>query len=134
MASLLFGILFRNPDAGECAQLGLETGTNHLYVRTTTGGDWSSWERVDGSGDASGSVIMSQMALKWSAPLTLQLTGAVTGSVSFDGSEGSVECAVTSNGDALDQGGVEDIARRIAGELIKEHERRYDHYNTSTGN
>ena len=43
MASLLFGISFRNPDTGEEAQLGLETGTNQLYVRSTRGGDWSAW-------------------------------------------------------------------------------------------
>ena len=48
MASLLFGISFRNPDTGEEAQLGLETGTNQLYVRSTRGGDWSAWEKVGG--------------------------------------------------------------------------------------
>lgn len=112
MASLLFGISFRNPDTGEEAQLGLETGTNQLYVRSTRGGDWSAWEKVGG---------------KWAAPLTLQLTGAVTGSLSFDGSEGTLSWPLAQGDDAMDEAAVEKIARRIAGELIEEHEQRYFH-------
>lgn len=107
MASLLFGISFRNPDTGEEAQL-----VNQLYVRSTRGGDWSVWEKVGG---------------KWAAPLTLRLTGAVTGSLSFDGSEGTLSWPLVQGDDAMDEAAVEKIARRIAGELIKEHEQRYFH-------
>ena len=134
MASLLFGISFRNPDTGEQAQLGLEAGTNQLYVRSTTGGDWSAWEKVGGNDEEQESVILAKSALKWAAPLTLKLTGAVAGEVEVDGSEGVVSCSLSHSGETMNEAMVEKIARRIAGELVRAHEERYDHYDSGSGN
>lgn len=216
--ALLFGILFRNPDTGTCAQLGLETGSNNLYVRSMekTGG-WSDWERIGGSGggssstttpttpappatttanaalrlvsaltlsltgDASGSVsfngsegrvslpvtvtktaagggstgstgggggtgagggggsssvIMANSALRLAAPLKLTLEGDASGSVSFDGSEGVVKLQVSvakkvAGSDAVTEARAEEIARKVAAQLVEEHRRAYDHYTKS---
>lgn len=219
--ALLFGILFRNPDTGTCAQLGLETGSNNLYVRSMekTGG-WSDWERIGGggssstttpvtpasptttanaalrlvsaltlslTGDASGSVsfngsegrvslpvtvtktaagggstgstgggggtgsgtgtgsgggsssvIMANSALRLAAPLKLTLEGDASGSVSFDGSEGVVKLQVSvakvAGSDAVTEARAEEIARKVAAQLVEEHRRAYDHYTTNSGN
>lgn len=117
---------------------------NCVKVRTTYQGVWSPWVRIDAQRTSNGDLDVSvseagtaRTASRWTSPLTLKLTGDVSGSVTFNGSEGSVECVVSAdmeNSDQTAQATMEDIARRIAGELVSEHERRYDHYNTNTGN
>lgn len=148
MTQLLFGILFRNPDTGTCAQLGLETGTHHLYVRSAENGAWSAWERIDGGGgtskpgggsSSSTTTIMANAALRLATPLTLTLTGDAAGSVAFDGSEGAVSLPVTltakgPDGGVVSEARVQEIARQIAGELVEKHRWEFDHYQTNVGN
>ena len=146
--ALLFGILFRNPDTGTCAQLGLETGSNNLYVRSMekTGG-WSDWERIGGGGGGSSSTTpvtpaspttTANAALRLVAPLKLTLKGDASGSVSFDGSEGVVKLQVSvakvAGSDAVTEARAEEIARKVAAQLVEEHRRAYDHYTTNSGN
>lgn len=97
----IFGIIFSN-GAGESAELAIEAGTNKLYLRTTNGGQWSTWVRVDAQRKATGeldeTVWESQeakradIANKLATPVSITFTGGAKGSVSFDGSQASLTC------------------------------------------
>jgi len=118
----IFGIIFSNA-SGESAELGIESGTNHLYARTTTDGNWSAWVRVDARRKASGALDESvweteeakraQTAMRLSHPMTMRFEGDVLGSVSFDGS-GDVTCSLKSAGLNSAQSLLDDYGKRIA--------------------
>lgn len=108
---------------------------NCVKVRTTYQGVWSPWVRIDAQRTSNGDLDVSvseagtaKTASRWTSPLTLKLTGDVSGSVTFNGSEGSVECAVTAHIENTDQATMEAIARRIAGEVMDAHIQN-SHYN-----
>lgn len=91
---------------------------NIVKVRTTHQGAWSPWMRIDvhrkgnddhGDLDArvyeasvAKSAQTAQSANQLSSPVTITLTGDVSGSFSFDGTKPSVQCQVSGVASAIE--------------------------------
>ena len=99
-ANQIFGFMITSA-SGESAQIGVEAGTNSLYVRTTQGGAWKPWTLHSLARNANNEITEkvlssahSETTNKLVKPVKITFSGGVTGSVSFDGSS-DVTCSLS---------------------------------------
>jgi hypothetical protein len=92
MAKIVFGLDFKN-NSGEAMQFAVDTDTEHVKIRVTKNGQWTTWQRIDVKRKASGELDetvfeakRAETADKFSTPVRLNFSGAVSGSLIFDGS------------------------------------------------
>lgn len=75
--------------AGEALQTIIDTASFNVYARASVGGEFGPWTFLcgpKGGGLGGGSGTVADRAYALASPMTIDFTGAVTGSVRFDGS------------------------------------------------
>ena len=101
---MYYGLNFSS-DMGESIQLIVDLESLAVEARSTTGGEWREWRRLDTRRNADGSLnetvagaISAQYAEradKFSQPVKVTFTGDISGALEFDGSERNITCNVT---------------------------------------
>ena len=88
---MIFGLDFKN-DTGEAMQFAVNSETEEVLVRVTRGGTWRPWRRIDVKRTASGELDetvgaakRAETADRFTHPVRLSFSGAVTGTASLDG-------------------------------------------------
>jgi hypothetical protein len=101
---MLYGLTF-DSDMAEDIQVHVDAKDCTVYARSTTGGGWSAWRRLDVKRLPDGTLDekvnrtvgadKADKADRFTTPVTVTFTGDIAGELSFDGATQKITCNLT---------------------------------------
>lgn len=124
---MIFGLDFKN-DSGERVQFAVNTENEEVRIRVTQNGQWRPWQRIDVKRKPGGEIDetvwqakQAETADRFTTPIRLYLSGAVSGSAQFDGATENIGMHVS-------------MGQAIHAAIAAAMQAHVDQYHSSTGN